>query len=80
MWANSGGGNGDDVSTAIALDPDGSPIIGMEYSNTISLGNYSMNAQGGVDVGFCLYAQDHDSDGLLDGLDNCPRVPNPNGV
>ncbi len=78
MWANSGGGNGDDISTAIALDPDGSPIIGMEYSNTISLGNHSMNAQGGVDVGFWLYAQDHDSDGLLDGLDNCPRVPNPN--
>ena len=77
VWAVSAGGSGDDVARSLQFDSEESPIIGMTIQNTATMGNFSLSAQGSSDVAFWNYARDHDSDGLTDGSDNCPRIANP---
>ena len=38
------------------------------------MGNFSVSSSGYSDIAFWNYARDHDSDGITDGSDNCPRV------
>ena len=77
VWAVSAGGTGDDIAASIQFGFDESPIIGMTIQNTATLGNFTVSSAGYSDVAFWNYARDHDSDGLTDGSDNCPRVANP---
>ena len=76
-WAVSGGGTGDDTARSIQLGENESPIVGLHIQNTVQFSNFTLNSTGYDDIGFWNYARDHDSDGLTDGADNCPRVANP---
>jgi len=79
-WAISAGGNGDDVAYSLAFGSDDSPIVGMTIQNTATMGNFSLSSLGFSDIALWNYALDRDSDGLTDGLDNCPRVSNPDQI
>lgn len=76
-WAISAGGSGDDTARSLQLGENESPVAGMHIQNTVLMSNFTLNAVGSDDLGFWNYARDHDSDGLTDGTDNCPRVANP---
>ena len=76
-WAVSAGGTGDDVVHSLYFASDDSPIIGMTIQNTAQMGSFSVSSLGYSDVAIWNYARDQDLDGLTDGLDNCPRVANP---
>ena len=80
VWAVSAGGSGDDIARSLQFDADESPIIGMTIENTAELGNFSLSSAGSSDIAFWNYARDHDSDGLIDGADNCPRIANPDQI
>lgn len=71
-----GPGNGADYSPFIALDNNGGVIVS-GYS-----GVYDETMPGGFDWDYVTikYSQtlDADADGVLDDVDNCPAVPNPN--
>ena len=75
-WAVSAGGDGNDEPTHLTFAPDGSPLLAFMLSGTASLGVHSATSVGDYDVGLWLYQTDRDSDGILDGEDNCPRVSN----
>ena len=76
LWGLSAGGTGDDRGMAIQLGLDNSPIAGILFENTVVLGNDTLNSEGQRDFAIWEYARDQDNDGLTDGMDNCPRVPN----
>ena len=76
-WAVSAGGSGDDIPYSLAFAEDDSPIVGMTIQNTANMGTFSVSSAGYSDIALWNYARDQDSDGLTDGLDNCPRVANP---
>lgn len=78
IWAISAGGIGYDHSYSLQFDAFDNPIVGMTIQNTVNLSNSTLISDGYGDVVIWNYARDHDSDGLTDGLDNCPRVVNPN--
>ena len=80
VWAVSTGGSGDDVARSIQFGEDESPIIGLIFQNTAQMGNFSISSAGDNDIGLWHYARDHDSDGLTDGSDNCPRIANPDQI
>jgi len=75
-WAVSAGGDGNDEPTDLTLALDGSPLLTFMVSSTANFGVHSATSYGGYDVGVWLYQTDQDSDGILDGEDNCPRVTN----
>ena len=77
VWAVSAGGSGDDVARSLHFALDESPLIGMAIQNTVTMGNFSVSSSGYSDIALWNYARDHDSDGITDGSDNCPRVANP---
>ncbi len=76
-WAISAGGDGDDSPKSLYFSFDDSPIIGMQIQGTANMGPFSATSSGYSDIALWNYARDQDSDGLIDGQDNCPRVPNP---
>ncbi|MBT4065764.1 MAG: hypothetical protein HOE76_00900 [Euryarchaeota archaeon] len=76
-WAISAGGSGDDTARSLQLGENESPVAGLHIQNTVQLSNFTLTAAGSDDIAFWNYARDHDSDGLTDGTDNCPRVANP---
>ena len=76
-WAVSAGGSGDDTARSIQLGEGESPIVGMHIQNSAQMSNFTLTAQGGDDIALWSYERDHDSDGLVDGSDNCPRAANP---
>ena len=78
MWAVSAGGGKDDLAYSIGLGLNDTPIATLGFKDTITLGNFTLNSAGGMDIGVWYYARDQDSDGLTDGSDNCPKVANPN--
>ena len=78
VWAISAGGMGNDNSYSLQFDTFNNPIIGMTIQNTVTISNSTLYSEGFGDVVIWNYALDYDSDGLTDGLDNCPRVVNPN--
>jgi ferredoxin len=75
-WAVSAGGDGNDEPTDLTFAIDGSPLLSFMLSSTANIGVHSATSSGGYDVGVWLYQTDRDSDGILDGEDNCPRVTN----
>lgn len=80
VWAISAGGAGDDVAVSVQFGENESPIIGMLIQNTAQMSNFSLSSSGANDVALWNYARDHDSDGLPDGSDNCPRTANPDQI
>ena len=76
-WAVSAGGSGDDTARSIQLGENETPIVGMHIQNSVQMSNLTLNSTGGDDIAIWSYARDQDSDGLVDGSDNCPRVANP---
>ena len=76
-WAVSAGGNGDDTAISIIFGENESPIIGMQIQDVAQMGNFSLTSNGYSDIAIWNYARDQDLDGLTDGSDNCPRIPNP---
>ena len=79
-WAISAGGYGDDKAHSIQLDSQENPTIGIAIQNTVSIGNQTLTSEAYGDVVIWNYARDHDSDGFTDGLDNCPRIANPEQI
>ena len=75
-WAVSAGGDGNDEPTDLTFALDGSPLLTFMLSGTANIGTHTATSYGGYDVGVWLYQTDRDSDGILDGEDNCPRVAN----
>ncbi|MCX6831735.1 MAG: SBBP repeat-containing protein, partial [candidate division Zixibacteria bacterium] len=79
-----GGGDGD-AGYGIAVDGGGYAYVTgwTGSSNFPTLNPYQPTYQGGVDDGDAFVtklsgcAADADCDGIADGLDNCPNVPNP---
>ncbi|MDP6870194.1 MAG: thrombospondin type 3 repeat-containing protein [Candidatus Poseidoniaceae archaeon] len=79
-WALSAGGNGDDDGLHIAMGENETPIIASTFSETAIFSNQTLHSQGEADIAIWLYARDYDSDGFIDGSDNCPKVANPNQI
>ena len=77
IWAVSAGGSGDDIAMSLQFGADETPTIGMTIQETAQMGTFNVSSLGYSDIVLWNYARDHDSDGLTDGADNCPRVANP---
>jgi len=77
LWALTTGSTGDDVPISIELGENETPVVGFIYQGQVDVFNSTLGHNGGFDVGIMSYARDYDADGLTDGIDNCPRVANP---
>lgn len=75
-WAISGGGNGDELATGIAMSATGSPLVSFISNNDGAFGIHQFDQRLQYDMGLWMYETDLDLDGVLDGLDNCPNLPN----
>ena len=53
-------------------------MIAFSFEESGLFGNHSIVAVGDQDAGVWHYETDLDGDGILDGIDNCPRDANPN--
>lgn len=76
-WATNAGGEGNDVGRALSRGPDGSWIIAYVFTDENTMAGHDVIHQGLEDVGIWRYDTDIDGDGILDGADVCPRIPNP---
>ena len=77
-WAISGGGGGNDRPSDLALTASGSPVVAFASNNDGMYGPHVFDQRDQVDIGVWMYETDLDLDGVLDGVDNCPKLPNPN--
>ena len=76
-WAISGGGPGNDVPLALLNGVNGSPTVAFTSNADGVFGAHSFDQRYQYDVGVWMYETDIDSDGVLDGTDNCPQLANP---
>ena len=76
LWALMGGSDGRDRVFDMAPSSSGGSLIAFSFEETGMYGNHSIVAVGGQDGGVWHYETDLDGDGVLDGIDNCPRVAN----
>ena len=79
-WAISAGGNGNDLPTSISLSSSGSPVVAFTSTNDGDYGPHAFEHRDAQDMGVWLYETDLDLDGILDGVDNCPKLENVNQV
>ncbi|DAC06780.1 MAG TPA: hypothetical protein D7H88_07445 [Candidatus Poseidoniales archaeon] len=75
-WALSAGGQGDDLPSMMAMSALGSPVISFISNADGSYGAHSFDQRNQYDMGLWLYETDLDLDGVLDGIDNCPKLAN----
>ena len=75
-WAIMAGSLGRDLVYEITPSNSGGTLTTFTYEGTGVFGNHSIHEIGRQDGGIWHYETDIDGDGLLDGIDNCPRVPN----
>ena len=75
-WAVAAGGQGDDVPDMLSMSATGSPVISFVSNGDGDYGLHSFEQRDQYDLGVWLYETDIDLDGVLDGLDNCPELPN----
>ena len=54
----------------------GSPVISFISNDDGFYGAHSFDQRNQYDMGIWLYETDLDLDGVLDGIDNCPKVAN----
>lgn len=76
-WAFMSGSDGRDRVYDMVPSSSGGSIIAFSFEDSGSFANHSVIAVGGQDGGVWHYETDLDADGVLDGIDNCPRVANP---
>jgi hypothetical protein len=75
-WAISGGGLGNDLPTALIFSATGSPVVAFTANADGMYGGHAFDQRNQLDLGVWLYETDLDLDGVLDGLDNCPKLAN----
>ena len=75
-WAVSAGGNGNDLPGVLSMNSNGSPVIGFKSNADATYGNHHFDQRNSYDIGIWMYETDLDADGILDGIDNCPKIPN----
>ena len=75
-WAISAGGQGDDVPDTLGMSATGSPVVSFISNDDGSYGTHAFDQRQHYDMGLWLYETDLDFDGILDGLDNCPKLAN----
>ncbi|MGA0332055.1 MAG: thrombospondin type 3 repeat-containing protein [Candidatus Poseidoniaceae archaeon] len=76
QWALLGGSDGRDRVNDIVASSTGGSMIAFSFEDSGLYGNHSVVAVGDEDGGVWHYETDLDGDGVLDGIDNCPRVSN----
>ncbi len=76
LWVLMGGSDGRDRVYDMAPSSSGGSLIAFSFEEAGTYGNHSIVAVGGQDGGVWHYETDLDGDGVLDGIDNCPRVAN----
>ena len=72
----SAGGQGDDVPDTLGMSATGSPVVSFISNGDGSYGTHAFHQRQHYDMGLWLYETDLDFDGILDGLDNCPKLAN----
>ena len=77
-WALIGGSDGRDRVYDMVPSSSGGSMVAFSFEDSGLFGNHSIVAVGGQDAGVWHYETDLDGDGILDGIDNCPRVSNSN--
>lgn len=80
VWALSIGSQGDDFPVSLSLGQNETPVAGFIFNGEVESFNYTLATNGEFDVGLMNYARDYDEDGLTDGIDNCPRISNPEQI
>ena len=75
-WAIAVGGAGNDVPQKLAFNSDGSPVIGFVSNDDITINNHVFNHEYEYDMIVWMYVTDLDLDGVVDGMDNCPKIAN----
>ena len=75
-WALMGGSEGRDIVHEIVPSSSGGSMIAFSFEESGIFANHSIVSVGAQDGGIWHYETDLDADGVLDGIDNCPRVAN----
>ena len=75
-WAISAGGSGDDIPDSLGVSSTGSMLISFISNQDGTYGAHDFDHRSQYDMGLWLYETDLDLDGVLDGLDNCPKNAN----
>ena len=75
-WAIAAGGGGDDLPDSLSMSATGSPVISFISNSDGTYGAHAFVQRDHYDMGIWLYETDLDLDGVLDGLDNCPKLAN----
>ncbi|MDP6865491.1 MAG: thrombospondin type 3 repeat-containing protein [Candidatus Poseidoniaceae archaeon] len=77
-WALIGGSDGRDRVYDMAPSSSGGSMVAFSFVDSGLFGNHSVVSVGDQDAGVWHYETDLDGDGILDGIDNCPRISNSN--
>ncbi|MEK9731455.1 MAG: thrombospondin type 3 repeat-containing protein [Candidatus Poseidoniales archaeon] len=76
-WSINAGGSGYDNPTDLILGPSKDPVLALTTTNDGVYGPNDFTYWGsGSNAMLWLFGSDRDEDGILDGEDNCPLVPN----
>ena len=75
-WAIAAGGPGNDLAIELAFNAEGSPVVGFISNADAVINNHEFDQRDSFDMGVWMYVTDLDSDGILDGIDNCPKITN----
>ncbi len=75
-WAIVVGGQGNDLPHELEMSSSGSPVISFSSNQDGEFGTHLFDQRDQYDVGVWLYETDLDFDGVLDGVDNCPKTVN----
>ena len=75
-WALVGGSEGQDDVYEIHPSSEGGTLVAFSYEDAGAFGSHNITSVGGYDGGVWHYETDIDGDGILDGIDNCPRDAN----
>ena len=75
-WAVSAGGNGNDLPGTLSMSSNGSPVVGFKSNADATYGSHHFDQRNNYDIGVWMYETDLDADGILDGIDNCPKTSN----
>lgn len=76
-WARGLGGEGDERVAALSFDANGRWVMAASFDEGITVEGVEHPVEGGRDVLLWAYAADLDDDGVLDAIDVCPRIADP---
>ena len=75
-WSLVGGSEGQDDVYEIYPSSEGGSLLAFSFEDSGSFGSHNITSVGWFDGGVWHYETDIDGDGILDGIDNCPRDAN----